>query len=424
MVYRLMFTAKEPFRLLPREATELEEVVQSTCVSAGLARRARALLLAGGSSLRQVQAQTGMSPRRTRHGTQCWRKKGLDGLLDAPRAGRPRKVTPAKETAIVAATQASPPGPLTHWSTRRLGRRWGVSRVTVKRLWHKVGLQPHRLKRYMASPDPDFEAKAKDILGLYLEPPEKAAAFCIDERTAIQALDRIQPALPLRPRHVERHTVEYVRHGTVSLFAALEVYSGKVRGRCAPRHTSQAFVDFLDEALAPHRRKTVHAILDNLSVHKTPAVKAWAEAHPNVHFHFTPTYASWLNQVENWLGLITRDCIRRGIFRSVPDLTHQIRKYIRFYNRNARPFRWTYSNPKKRIRVSFSSVTRHSSGDTLIGAIERNCQPSRRVRFHVQDQVKRPRARIERADPVTGDVASLSLPKQGSGRRRYHYKTE
>lgn len=360
MVYRLMFTAKEPFRLLPEEQTGLEQLLRSTRVSAGLARRARALLLlADGRSVRHIQAQTGLSPRRTLHWKRCWRENGLDGLLDAPRAGRPRKMTGTKEAAIVAATQASPPGPITHCSTRRLARRWGVSHVTVMRVWHKVGLQPHRLKRYMSSPDPDFEAKAKDILGLYLEPPKKAAVFCIDEKTAIQALDRTQPALPLRPERPERHTVEYVRHGTVSLFAALEVHSGKVVGRCALRHTSEAFVKFLEEALAKHRRKTIHVILDNLSVHKTPAVKAWAAMHPKVQFHFTPTYASWLNQVEIWLGMVTRDCIRRGIFHSAPHLSHQIMKYIRLYNRNAQPFRWTYSNPKKRIHLSLSSVTRH-----------------------------------------------------------------
>ncbi len=360
MVYRLMFIAREPFRLLPEEHTQLQQLLRSTRVSAGLARRARVvLLLAEGRSVRQIQAQTGMSPRRTLHWKQRWRKSGLDGLLDESRAGRPRKITEDKEAAIVAATQGSPPGPITHWSTRRLARRWGVSHVTVMRVWHKVGLQPHRLKRYMASPDPDFEAKAKDILGLYLHPPEKAAVFCIDEKTAIQALDRTQPALPLRPGRPERHTVEYVRHGTVSLFAALEVHSGKVLGRCAPRHTSEAFVEFLEEAVARHRRKTIHVILDNLSVHKTPAVKAWAATHPKVQFHFTPTYASWLNQVEIWLGMITRDCIRRGIFHSVPDLTHQIMNYIRLYNRNAQPFHWTYTNPKKRIRVSLSSVTEH-----------------------------------------------------------------
>lgn len=360
VVYRLMFTAKEPFRLLPAEQAHLEQLVRSTRGSAGLARRARALLLlADGSSLRQIQAQTGMSPRRTLHWKRRWGESKMDGLLDAPRAGRPRKMTAAKEAAIVAATQASPPGPITQWSTRQLARRWGVSHVTVMRVWHKVGLQPHRLQRYMASPDPDFEAKAKDILGLYLEPPEKAAVFCIDEKTAIQALDRTQPALPLRPGQPERHTVEYVRHGTVSLFAALEVHSGKVVARCAPRHTSEAFVGFLDQAVARHREKTIHVILDNLAVHKTPAVKAWATAHPYVQFHFTPTYASWLNQVEIWLGMITRHCIRRGIFHSVSDLIHQIMNYIRLYNRNAQPFHWTYSNPKKRIRVSLSSVTQH-----------------------------------------------------------------
>jgi transposase len=360
MVYGFMFTAKEPLLLSAEDRTRLEQLLRSTRVAAGLARRARALLLlADGTSFREIQAQTGLSPRRTLHWKRCWQDQGLDGLLDAPRAGRPRKVTAAKEAAIVAASQASPPGPITHWSTRRLARRWGVSHVTVMRVWHKMGLQPHRLQHYMASPDPDFEAKAKDILGLYLEPPEKAAVFCIDEKTAIQALDRTQPALPLRPGSPERHTVEYVRHGTVSLFAALEVHSGKVLGRCVPRHTSEEFVAFLDAALGQHRGKTIHVILDNLSAHKTAAVKAWMAQHPKIQFHFTPTYASWLNQIEIWLGLITRDCIRRGIFHSVPDLTRRIMQYIRLYNRNAQPFHWTYNNPKKRIRVSLSSVTGH-----------------------------------------------------------------
>jgi len=211
----------------------------------------------------------------------------------------------------------------------------------------------------MASNDPDFEAKTKDILGLYLDPPKNAAVFCLDEKTAIQALDRSQPALPLRPGQPERHAVEYVRHGTVSLFAALEVHSGKVLGRCAPRHTSEEFVAFLDQAISGHRRKPIHVILDNLSVHKTPLGCAWQKQHPNVHFHFPPTYSSWLNQVEIWLGMITRACIRRSVFPSVAELVHKILTYLRQYNRNAQPFRWTYTNPKKRIRVSLSSVTRH-----------------------------------------------------------------
>jgi transposase len=360
MLYRLMFTAYEPFQLPPQERDRLQQIVRTTTLSAGLVRRARVLLLlAEGVSLRQIQAQTGMSPRRIQHWKKSWHKKGLDGLLDAPRAGRPKKLTVAKEAAILAATEEHPPGCTTHWSTRRLARRLGVSNVTIMRVWHKAGLQPHRLRRYMASPDPNFEAKAKDILGLYLHPPENTAVFCIDEKTAIQALDRTQPALPLQPQRPERQTVEYVRHGTVSLLAALEVHSGKVVGRCVPRHTSEEFVKFLDEAVATHRGKTIHVILDNLAVHKAPVVQAWAKKHSQVTFHFTPTYASWLNQIEIWLGMITRDCIRRGVFHSVSDLAHKIMTYIRFYNRNAQPFHWTYRNPRKRIRVSPSSVTRH-----------------------------------------------------------------
>lgn len=355
-----MFTAKEPFRLPPQERANLEQVVRATRVSAGLARRARVLLLlAEGDSLRRIQAQTGMSPRRILVWKRQWQRRGLDGLLDAPRRGRPRKLTAAKQATLLAVTKQRPPSPLTHWSTRRLARRVGVSPATVMRVWHQAGLQPHRWRRYMASPDPHFEAKAKDILGLYLDPPKNTAVFCVDEKTAIQALDRSQPALPLRPGQPERHAVEYVRHGTVSLFAALEVHSGKVLGRCAPRHTSEEFVEFLHQAIRRHRRKAIHIILDNLSVHKTPRVRAWAAQHPNVEFHYTPTYASWLNQVEIWLGMITRDCLRRGIFVSVAHLVHRIKTYIRLYNRNAQPFRWTYANPRKRVRVSLISETQH-----------------------------------------------------------------
>ena len=262
------------------------------------------------------------------HWKKSWLQQGLDGLLDAPRAGRPKKLTVAKEAAILGASEEHPPGSTTHWSTRRLAQRMGLSNVTVMHVWHKAGLQPHRQRRYMASPDPNFAAKAKDILGLYLHPPENAAVFCIDEKTAIQALDRTQPALPVRPQQPERQTVEYVRHGTVSLLAALEVHSGKVVGRCVPRHTSEEFVSFLNEAVAARRRKAIHVILDNLAVHKAPVVQAWAKQHPQVTFHFTPTYASWLNQIEIWLGMITRDCIRRGVFHSVPDLAHKIMRRI------------------------------------------------------------------------------------------------
>ena len=355
-----MFTSRTPLRLQTEEHASLEAVVRSTRSPAGWIRRAQVLLLlAEGKPVRAIQAQTRMSPRRQRYWKQRWQQQGLDGLLDAQRPGRPKKLTVEKEAALLAATEKPPTAPLTQWSTRRLARRVGVSHTTVMRVWHKAGLQPHRLQRYMASPDPDFEAKAKEILGLYLNPPRKAAVFCVDEKTAIQALDRTQPALPLRSGQPERQAVEYVRHGTVSLLAALEVHTGKVQGRCVARHTSQEFVCFLDEAVLGQHRRPVHLILDNLATHKTAAVRAWLEKHPQVQLHFTPTYSSWLNQVEIWLGMITRHCIRRGIFQSVPDLVHKIMAYVRLYNRNAQPFRWTYRNPRKRIRVSPISVTRH-----------------------------------------------------------------
>ena len=355
-----MFATTEPFSLTSPDRERLEQLARSTRGSAGLARRARVLLLlAEGLSLRRIREHTGMSPRRIRAWKLNWQQRGFDGLLDAPRPGRPKKLTAAREARVLAATKKSSSEAVTHWSTRRLAKRMGVSHMTVMRLWHKAGLQPHRLRGYMASPDPEFEAKAKDILGLYLDPPKNAAVFCIDEKTAIQALDRSQPALPMRAGEVERRAVEYVRHGTVSLFAALEVHKGKVLGRCVPHHTSEEFVEFLNQAVSGEHRKTIHVILDNLTVHKTPLVRAWQKQHPNVQFHFTPTYASWLNQVEIWFGMISRDCIRRGVFHSLPDLVHKIMTYIRQYNRNAQPFRWTYTNPRKRIRVSLSSVTQH-----------------------------------------------------------------
>jgi transposase len=219
-----MFTSQEPLRLQAGERESLQAVVRSTRSPAGWARRAQVLLLLDeGVSVRGVKARTGMSPRRIGCWKKRWQQQGLEGLLDAPRPGRPKKLTVEKEAAILAATRSAPTKPVTHWSTRRLARRVGLSHVTVMRVWHKAGLQPHRLQRYLASPDPGFEAKAKDLLGLYLNPPEKAVVFCVDEKTAIQALDRTQPALPLRSGKPERHSVEYVRHGTVSLLAALEV---------------------------------------------------------------------------------------------------------------------------------------------------------------------------------------------------------
>jgi transposase len=232
--------------------------------------------------------------------------------------------------------------------TRRVAGRLKVSQSTVTRVWRRSGLQPHRLERYRASSDPEFERKAADILSLYLESPAHAAVFCTDEKTAIQALDRRDPVLPLRPGRAERHGFEYVRHGTLSLFAALEVATGHVEGMTAPRHTSADSLSFLEQVVASTpKRLALHLIVDNLSAHKTKAVHAWVAAQTRVRLRYTPTYSSWLNQVELWFGNIERDCLARGIFTSTADLRRKPMQYIRLHNKTCRPFHWVYSNPKR-----------------------------------------------------------------------------
>ena len=227
----------------------------------------------------------------------------------------------------------------------------GLSKSTVQRVWAQIRLKPHRLDRYMASNDPHFEEKAADIIGLYMNPPQHAAVFCVDEKTAIQALDRLDPVLPLSPGRAERHGFEYYRHGTLSLYAALDVKTGVVHGMTAARHTAQEFIAFL-EGLVERTKwaKEIHVVLDNLSAHKTKDVQRFLAENPQVRFHFTPTYSSWLNQVELWFAKIQRDVIARGVFTSVADLGNKLRKYIRAYSKSARPFRWTYSDPTRRIR--------------------------------------------------------------------------
>lgn len=230
----------------------------------------------------------------------------------------------------------------------------------VHRVWQKAGLKPHRLERYLASDDPDFETKAADVIGLYLNPPQHAAVFCVDEKTAIQALDRLDPVLPLSPGRAERHGFEYHRHGTLSLYAALDTKTGRVHGKTAARHTSAEFVDFLGEVVARCRPKQeIHIILDNLSAHKTQAVRDFLDQHRQVRLHFTPTYSSWLNQVELWFAKIERDVIARGVFTSVPDLARKLRRYINAYSANAQPFRWKYSDVTRRIRSNDLAATVH-----------------------------------------------------------------
>jgi transposase len=239
----------------------------------------------------------------------------------------------------------------THWSSRKLAAELGdVSFSAVQRIWRKHGVRPHRLDTHMVSDDPDFESKAAEVIGLYLQPPEHAIVFCVDEKTAIQALDRKDRQLPLSPGRAQSHGFEYKRNGTLSLFAALNTATGEVMGKTAQRHTSEQFVRFLEDIVADHDEdQEIHVICDNVSSHKTALVQTWLLLTPNVHIHYTPTYSSWLNQVEIWFAKIQRDVIARGIFPSTKDLDKKIMRYIREHNKNSKPIRWKYANPKHRI---------------------------------------------------------------------------
>jgi transposase len=349
--------------LTTADRADLERVIRATSTPAGIARRARCvLLLADGHSYSAVCAALGVTDRFVARWKRRFAAGGVLALADDARAGRQdHRLSPAVEARILRITREErPPTPLTHWTSRRLAARVGVSNGTVLRVWRRAGLKPHRLARYVATTDPEFETKAADIIALYLDPPEHAVVLCVDEKTAIQALDRVDPVLPLSPGRAERHGFEYFRHGTRSLYAALEVTTGRVTGMPAARHASADYLAFLDRVVAGYRRRQeLHVILDNLSAHKTKAVRAWQAAHPHVHFHFTPTYSSWLNQVELWFAKIERDVIARGIFTSVPDLKKKLLQYIKLHNATAQPFQWVYANPKRRVRAIRNSVSVH-----------------------------------------------------------------
>ena len=344
-------------QLSPAERSELERRARSQRVRADEARRARMMLmLADGVPYAAIEAALGCSSATVALWKQRFTAGGLAGLGARHKGTRATVLTPALEARILAWTRRKPPNGATHWSTRLLGRKLGVSHTLIAKAWQRAGLKPHRLERYVRSTDPDFEAKAADIIGLYLDPPAHAAVFCVDEKTAIQALDRRDPVLPMSPGRAERHGFEYVRHGTLSLYAALETQTGAVLGKTAARHTSSEFVAFLAELVASQpKRRAIHVIADHLSAHKTPHVQAFLAAHPRVTMHYTPTYSSWLNQVELWFAKIERDVIARGIFTSVTDLARKLRHYIHQYNRTATPFRWSYADPSRRIRALSNS---------------------------------------------------------------------
>jgi transposase len=349
-----MFTSPYELALALEERAELERMAHSRTLAAGLVQRARVILaIADGEPYAVLGARLEVSTTTLTRWRKRFEQYRLQGLADAPRSGRGDRITPELEAKILALTQQPPPKPATHWTTRTLATRLKITHMTVQRVWKRAGLQPHRLERYVASPDPDFEQKAADIIGLYLKPPEHAAVFCVDEKTAIQALDRREPVLPLSPGRAERHGFEYVRHGALSLYAALNVGTGAVEGMTAARHTSAEFLAFLDRVVATQpRRREIHLIMDNFAAHKTKAVQTWLADHPRVHLHYTPTYSSWLNQVELWFAKIERECIARGIFTSTADLRRKLMQYVRAHNKHCHPFVWNYSDPTHRIHAS------------------------------------------------------------------------
>jgi transposase len=319
------------------------------------------LALAAGRSYREIGAQLACSSAYIARWKARFQKHRLAGL-DSRYAGRtPWVITSKMEARVLALTRKPAADGSTHWSSRKLARQLGISHVTVAKIWARAGIKPHRIKRYMASDDPDFERKAADVIGLYLNPPEHAAVFCLDEKSHIQALDRLDPVLPLSPGRFERHGFEYYRHGTLSLYAALDTLSGEVYGKTAARHTSDELIGFLKQLLDTQpKSREVHVILDNLSAHKSAKVQRFLDTTPRLKLHFTPTYSSWLNQVEIWFAKIERDVIARGVFTSTADLSRKIMRYIRRYNRNARPIRWSYRDTSRRIQPAFdSSLTGH-----------------------------------------------------------------
>lgn len=342
----------QPLPLSAGQRAELQGYLRKHNLPAGVAQRMRIILrLADGATYREVcEALATTAPTIS-----LWKKRyqeeGLIGLGTVRPGQPPQKLTPQLRAKILAKTQGPPPDGSTHWSLRKMAAVVGVGKELVRKVWREADLKPHRLERYLASNDPRFEQKAAEIIGLYLHPPQHAAVFCIDEKSAIQALDRTDRRLPLSPGRAERHGFEYYRHGTLSLFAALNPHTGDVMGQTAARHTSVEFVAFLEEVVATGRPdQPIHIILDNLSVHKAPRVREFLDRHPHVHFHFTPTYSSWLNQVETWFSKLQRDVIDRGIFTSVADLRRKILRYIRLYAKTAKPFRWKYSDVRHRIR--------------------------------------------------------------------------
>jgi transposase len=351
----------EPLLLRQDDRDELVGLTRSSSVGAGLAARARIVLLAAeGTPNVEIARLVGVS----RPTVNAWRarylEQGLAGLADEKRSGRNRSIDQQR---IVAETLTPPPASLgvTHWSSRLLAKRLGTSHVTIAEAWKRYGVRPWRAETFKFSTDPELEAKVADIIGLYLAPPENAIVLCCDEKSQIQALNRSQKTLPMQPGHAEQRTHDYVRHGTTTLFAALEIATGRVTGVCKNRHRHQEFLAFLKHVARAYPDRELHLVMDNYAAHKHPNVNAWLAANPRVHVHFTPTSGSWLNLVEVWFSIIERQAIHRGSFPSVRDLMIKIRAFINGWNDRCHPFIWTKPADQllEKIKRKKNSLTRH-----------------------------------------------------------------
>jgi transposase len=339
------------------ERAELQSLASRRNTAQALALRARIVLAcAEGGQNKEVAARLGLGRHTVGKWRQRYARQRLDGLYDEPRSGAPRTIDDARIEAVIVRTLESLPPDATHWSSRGMAKASGLSVSTVQRIWRAFGLQPHRLETFKLSTDPDFVAKVRDVVGLYVSPPEHALVLCVDEKSQIQALDRSQPMLPMRPGQTARRSHDYKRHGTTSLFAALDIATGKVIGQCFPRHRAGEFRKFLDEIEANVPGDLdIHLVMDNYATHKTPLIRAWLAKRPRWHVHLTPTSSSWLNQVERFFAKLTDKKLRRGIYHSVDQLKADIETFIVANNADPKPFRWT------------------KSADDILASIERFC---------------------------------------------------
>jgi transposase len=340
------------------ERSELLALAGRRKTAQAIAMRARIVLrCAEGLQSKQVAARLGLDEATVGKWRRRFASERLEGLHDEARSGAPRSIEDARIEAVIVKTLESLPDNATHWSSRGMAKASGLSVSTVQRIWRAFGLQPHRVETFKLSTDPDFVAKVRDVVGLYMSPPERAIVLCVDEKSQIQALDRSQPMLPMRPGQPSRMTHDYKRHGTTSLFAALDIATGRVIGKCYGRHRAQEFRKFLDEIeAAVPADLDVHLVMDNYATHKTPLIRNWLMKRPRWHVHLTPTSSSWLNQVERFFALITERKIRRGIYRSVVALRTDIEAFIGQHNADPKPFRWT------------------KSADDILSSIERFCR--------------------------------------------------